>query len=232
MQDSPEFRELITSMFVEQGRRQKAEKLERYRRLNQFVKPGQILFVGSSLMEQFPIGELTMDISLPYVIYNRGVGGFTTAELAQVLDICIYDLKPAHIFINIGTNDLNGADYTLDGLIGRYESILNETKAHLPETKLHLMAYYPVNEAVGMKDSFMGEIFKYRTNQRIREANEAVKALAERMGGTFHDFNAGLTDTDGNLKEEITIEGMHMYADGYRIVLQNMIPFLETISPT
>lgn len=230
MQDSPELREFITSMFVEQSRRQKAEKLERYRRLNQFVKPGQILFVGSSLMEQFPIEELAMDLSLPYTIYNRGVGGFTTSELAQVLDVCVYDLKPEHIFINIGTNDLNGADYTLDGLIGRYESILNEITAHLPEAKLYLMAYYPVNEAVGLKDSFMSEIFKHRTNRRIREANEGVKALADRIGGTFHDFNAGLTDACGNLKEEITVEGMHMYADGYRIVLQNMIPLLKAIA--
>lgn len=229
MQDTPELREFITSMFVEQGRRQKVEKLERYRRLNKFVKPGQILFVGSSLMEQYPINELIMDLDLPYTIYNRGVGGFTTAELAEVLDVCVYDLKPAHIFINIGTNDLNGPDYTVEGLIERYEKILNEIKAHLPEAKLYLMAYYPVNEPVGLQDSFMGQIFKHRTNLRIQEANEAVKALAERIGGEYCDFNAGLVDADSNLKAEFTIEGMHMYADGYMTVLERMIPMLRSL---
>ena len=34
---------------------EKLEKLERYRRLNAFVRPYQILFAGSSLMEQIPV---------------------------------------------------------------------------------------------------------------------------------------------------------------------------------
>ena len=41
-------------------RREQQEKLERYRMLNRNVKKGQILFTGSSLMEQFPINELLM----------------------------------------------------------------------------------------------------------------------------------------------------------------------------
>lgn len=75
----------------------------------------------------------------------------------------------------------------------RYEDILNEIRAHLPQASLHLMAYYPVNEPVGLKSPFMGEV-RHRTNRRIQEANEAVKALAARVGGAYHDFNAGLTD--------------------------------------
>ena len=229
MQDSPELREFITSMFAEQARRDKAQKLERYRRLNKFVKPGQILFVGSSLMEQFPINELAMDLELPYTIYNRGVGGFTTAELAQVLDVCVFDLKPAHIFINIGTNDLNGPDYSPEALTARYEDILVQIKAQLPEAKLHLMAYYPVNEPVGLADPFMGQVFRQRNNQRVSEANAAVKALAEKLGAAYYDFNAGITDEDGNMKAEYTIEGMHMYGDGYRQVLEQMLPVLKEL---
>ncbi len=63
----------------------------------------------------------------------------------------------------------------------------------MPQASLHLMAYYPVNEPVGLKSPFMGEV-RHRTNRRIQEANEAVKALAARVGGAYHDFNAGLTD--------------------------------------
>lgn len=229
MEHTPELQQFIMSLFVEQGKREKQQKIERYRRLNKFVKPGQILFVGSSLMEQFPINELAMDLGLPYTIYNRGVGGFTTSELAEVLDVCVYAVQPKHIFINIGTNDLNGADYTVEGLIGRYENILNEIKSHLPESKLHLMAYYPVNEPMGLSDSFMGEVFKHRTNARIREANEAVKVLAEKIGGNFYDFNDGLTDETGNLIADYTAEGMHFYADGYMTVLERMILVLKEL---
>lgn len=229
MELTPEVQLMIRNIFMDRAKHEKKDKVERYRRLNKFVKPGQILFVGSSLMEQFPINELAMDLGLPYTIYNRGIGGFTTDELAEVLDVCVYDLKPSHIFINIGTNDLNGLDYTVEGLIGRYEGILNEIKAHLPEVKLHLMAYYPVNEPIGLSDPFMAGAFKQRTNARIREANEAVKALAEKVGGRYYDFNAGITDEDGNQKAEYTIEGMHMYGDGYMTVLERMLPVLKAI---
>lgn len=206
---------------------QKRDKVERYRRLNQFVKPGQILFVGSSLMEQFPVNELLMDLDLPLAVYNRGVGGFTTQELREVLPACVYDVKPAHIFINIGTNDLNGPEYTLSGLLERYEDILREIRAHLPEAKLTLLAYYPVNEEVGKKDPHMGEVFRFRTNARIREANAAVEKLAEKLGAAFLNVNAPITDETGNLKAEYTIEGMHMYGDGYMAVLKALLPALK-----
>ena len=65
---------------------EKQDKIERFKRLNQFVKPGQILFAGSSLMEQFPIYEFLQDFDLPLTIYNRGVGGYTTTELMENME--------------------------------------------------------------------------------------------------------------------------------------------------
>ena len=226
MEHTPELQEFIMSLFVEQAKREKQQKIERYRRLNRFVRPGQILFVGSSLMEQFPVNELTMDLELPYTIYNRGIGGFTTQELVQVLDVCVYDVKPSHIFINIGTNDLNDADYSVEALISRYEDILRQIRQNLPDAKLHLLAYYPVNEPVGLTDPFMGQMFRQRTNSKIAEANAAIRELAERTGANYYDFNDGITDDTGNLKAEYTVEGMHMYADGYMQVLKQMLPVL------
>ena len=89
------------------GNAGKIDRVMRFRYLNEFVKPGQILFAGSSLMEQFPIQEFIADFDLPLTIYNRGVGGFTTSEMLACMQDCVYALRPAYIFINIGTNDLN-----------------------------------------------------------------------------------------------------------------------------
>ena len=51
---------------------------------------------------------------------------------------------------------------------------------------------------------------------------------SEANGAVFIDANAGLCDADGNLKAEYTVEGMHMYANGYRAVLQNLLPTLRS----
>ena len=225
-----ENQEQIAVFFEEMMKRDKADKVERYRRLNKFVRSGQILFVGSSLMEQFPVNELLMDLQLPYTVYNRGIGGFTTTELMEVLDVCVYELNPAHVFINIGTNDLNGPEYSLSGLMERYEAILTAIKEHLPEVKLHLLAYYPMSEKAAAQNPMMADILQYRNNVRVSEANDAVKALAEKMGAEFLNCNGGITDDEGNMKPEYTIEGMHMYGDGYYHVLQSLLPTLKKIA--
>ena len=214
-------------LMMERFAAEKREKVERYRHLNMFVRPHQILFAGSSLMEQFPIYELLMDLQLPYTIYNRGIGGYTTQELLESMDVCIYDLQPDYIYLNIGTNDLNGPDYSQDEMIARYRSIVEGIYEHLPGVNLNLLAYYPVNPGAAPNQQ-MAEIFRWRTNDRIRSANAAVKKLAEEMGARFIDLNAGITDENGELKAEYTIDGMHMYGDGYVPVLKALLPYLPS----
>lgn len=220
----------IEKIFLERSRQEKQEKLARFRRLNRFVRKGQIVFAGSSLMEQFPIYEFLLDFRLPYTIYNRGVGGFTTTEFYDALEDCVFALEPAHLFVNIGTNDLNVPDYKREALLANYEKILRAIQNRLPQVKLYLLAYYPVNPAAATIP-YMQEVFRRRTNARIREASAGVQALAARYGAQFLDCNAGLTDANGDLKAEYTVEGMHMYADGYKPVLDALLPTLRSIAP-
>jgi len=224
-----EQRQLVGQALKGYMQHNKQDKVERFRHLNPFVKKGQIVFAGSSLMEQFPIYEFLLDEDLPYVIYNRGIGGYTTAEMKETLKECIYDLEPKYLFLNIGTNDLNGDDYKEEDLISNYRDILTDVKAHLPEVKIYMLAYYPVNSEVGMSNPMMKHTFECRTNERIHAASEAVKKLAEELGHTFIDVNEGLYDETGNLKKEFTIEGMHMYANGYKVVLDNLKPYLNDL---
>ena len=207
---------------------EKQIKLENYRRLNRFAKKGQILFVGSSLMEQFPVHELFMDFDLPLKVYNRGIGGYTTSELIDAMEVCVFDLAPRVICINIGTNDMNGEDYSLGGLIERYAFILKSIRARLPKTRVFALSYFPVNDSVA--DANMRRILAFRTNDRIREANEAVKGLAESLGIAYIDVNEGITDDAGRMKSEFTIEGMHMFADGYQEVLKALIRQIDFAS--
>ena len=145
----------IRSLFAARAEKEKQLKLERYRRLNRLVRPGQILLAGSSLMELFPAGELleSRGIRLPLAVYNRGISGFTTAELLENMDVCVCALQPSKIFINIGTNDLNGPDYAEEALIRNYRKILEGIREQLPGTKLYVMAYYPVCPAAARGSS-------------------------------------------------------------------------------
>lgn len=203
------------------------QKVDKYRILNESVKKGQILFTGSSLMEQFPINELMLDYDMDCVIYNRGIGGFTTDDMLANMEEQVFGTEPSKIFINIGTNDIGGPGYTLEKLMENYEKILIQIKERLLETEVYLMAYYPVNEADKIPEGEWGKhMFDTRNNENIKIANAAVEQLAKKMGYHYIDVSEGLCDERGMLKKEYTVEGVHMYANGYRVILQNMMRYL------
>jgi len=207
--------------------KEKNEKLKRYQVLNRYVKKGQILFVGSSLMEQFPIYEFIQNYDINATIYNRGIGGYTTFEMVKALDTMVYDLEPSKIFINIGTNDLNDKDCSIDELVKRYEEILNKIIQRLPHSVIYVMAYYPINSEHDFGNEFMKQVLMIRTNERIQAANKAIEQMSNRLGIRFIDVNQNLKDEKGNLKAEYSIDGMHMYACGYQSILEDLLKYIK-----
>ena len=205
----------------------KMDKLESFKVLNQYVKKGQILFTGSSLMEQFPIYEFIQNNGINEVIYNRGIGGYTTIDMLKVLDTMVFDLEPSKIFINIGTNDLNLPDFTKTSLIERYESILTQIKERLPLAKIYVMAYYPVNGEHDFGNEHMKEALRVRTNARIVEMNKEVEGMAQKLQVKYINVNRNLYDENKNLKKEYSIEGMHMYASGYHAILDELMVYVR-----
>ncbi len=213
--------------FKEFMHREQQDKLERYRILNRNVQKGEILFTGSSLMEQFPVNELLMTNGMNQVIYNRGIGGFTTTDMLEHMEEMVFGTEPSRIFINIGTNDIGSPDYRLEALLERYEEIITRIRERLPEAEITMMAYYPVNETDKLPEGEWGKTaFVTRTNENIAIANEAIEKLAAKKSCRFVNVNEGLTDERGKLKKEFTIEGIHMYANGYQVVLDNLKKYL------
>ena len=226
------FRELGAQMNA-RAEKEREQKVRNYRSLNTRAEKGQILFTGSSLMEQFPIAELALALKLDKKVYNRGIGGFTTEDFLREIDMVLFDLEPSVVFMNIGTNDFrewpDGRDWK-SSLLKNYEDILRHCKERLPNSKFYLMAYYPVNGE--LPDAEPGAVFmlKVRTNENLADVNQEIAKLATRYGYEFIDVNQGLTDENGNLKTEYTIEGVHMYSDAYCVVFDNLKKYLCTLT--
>lgn len=200
-------------------------KVEKFREANKSVKAGQIVFAGSSLMEMFPINKLLDEHGGETIIYNRGIGGFVSHELLEVLDVCVLDLKPSAVFINIGTNDLSDASIPVSRLMENYDKIISRIEAAVPGVKIYLMAYYPVNYEAAAED--MKECLKVRSNEKINAANAEVKKLAKKHGQRYIDINANLKDEFGRLKAEYTIEGLHINKDGYRAIYDDIMAYVK-----
>lgn len=231
MLTNPEFADLIsefTNKMIARSKQEQAEKAKNYKILNQSAYRGQILFTGSSLMEQFPICELAHNHGINKTIYNRGIGGYTTDDFLAEIDTVLFDLEPSKIFINIGTNDMNvrqdGKDWN-EHLLNNYEAILSQIKTRLPKTEVYMMAYYPVNATVADKE-IAAHMLQVRTNENLMKVNLQMKTLSEKFGYHFINANEGLYDKAGNLKAELTKEGVHMFANAYEIVFHNLKKYI------
>jgi lysophospholipase L1-like esterase len=209
-----------------------AEKKACYAMLNHYAKQGQIVFSGSSLMEFFPIGEMQSALKTDEVIYNRGIAGATTADLLDALDVCIFQLAPSKIFINIGSNDIGMAgsfETNFEKLLSNYSTVMDRIKDRLPECLVYVMAYYPVNSLAdfGLDARQKAEMFRTRTNANITKANDAVRSLAQQHGFRFIDVNSGLSDDEGNLKKEYSTDGVHLRPNAYEVILENMRKYIQ-----
>lgn len=203
----------------------KEMKIARYREANKSAVKGQVVFAGSSLMEMFPICKLQQEKGDDRMIYNRGVGGFLSGELLAVIDVCVTQLLPAKVFINIGTNDLSWSSIPICELMDRYDQILTAIEDAVPGVRIYLMAYYPVNEAAASPE--MRDCLKIRTNEKISAANEEVKKLAAKHGQRYIDVNDKLRDEQGRLRAEYTIEGMHINEAGYRAIYDDIMAYVR-----
>ena len=211
-------------------KRQQVYAVRNFRILNKRAVEGGILFTGSSLMEMFPICEMALSAGITKPIYNRGIGGTTTEDFLREIDAVLLDLKPSKVFINIGTNDMNSARYGenwMDRLINNYEEILRIAVDKIPDAEFYLMAYYPANLHLPWQTAESISWMVDRTPENLAECNRRVKTLAEKYGMNYIDVNRGLADENGEQKAEFAMDGVHMYANGYEIVFDQLRPYIE-----
>ena len=202
--------------------------VEKYRQLNKNAIKGETLFVGSSLMEHFPINEILMSRGISKVVYNRGISGYTIPELLESMDEQIFDLEPSVIFINIGTNDISHPEETAEVFEEDYRKVLLQIKERLPKAKVFMMAFYPVNQRVADRVTAWAEapLAAKLRHERLDKANGIVEKLAEEFGYRYINVNEGLFGDDGQTLEKYSIDGIHMWPSAYELIFDNMKKYI------
>jgi len=194
-----------------------------YKRLNQSAKKGAVVLAGSSLCEQFPVNELLMSRGETLTVYNRGISGDTIPGYHSRIADCVIDLAPGKLFINIGTNDMNGGASGAEEICKNYAALLDDIMAQLPHCEIFVLSYYPINPQVHALSGWQSG----RDNATIAAINSAVKAMAEGMGLKWIDVSTPLMDVNGDLRAELATDGVHMYPDAYEIVLDALLPYMR-----
>ena len=186
------------------------EKIQtKYRELNQVsVLEPDIIFIGDSIVEYYPLQELFGDAM---TIVNRGIRGYQTRLLLENLDAHLYGDAVDQIVLLIGTNDI-GKDIPINEALDNLERVIQSIARDYPLSQIKLLSILPVNEGEKYKQTVY-----IRTNEKIREWNQAYEALASAyVQVDFVSIYDSLTDTEGQLQSAYTTDGLHLSVAGYQ----------------
>ena len=186
------------------------EKIQtKYRELNQVsVLEPDIIFIGDSIVEYYPLQEL---LGTAKTIVNRGIRGYQTGLLLENLDAHLYGDAVDQIVLLIGTNDI-GKDVSMNETLDNLERVIQSIAREYPLSQIKLLSILPVNEGEKYKQTVY-----IRTNEKIREWNQAYEALASAyVQVDFVSIYDSLTDTEGQLQSAYTTDGLHLSVAGYQ----------------
>jgi len=181
--------------------------VERIKYFAQLKAPQKaIVFLGNSITEA---GEW-QEVLPGKTVINRGISGDNSFGVYARLD-ALLALKPAKVFLLVGINDLKRGT-PAEVILNNYKRIIEKIKMDAPETTLYLQSILPVAEAV------IPAIYAKINNEKIRDLNKGLKELASITQLTFIDlYNDVFISDDGQLKKELTTDGLHLKAAAYII---------------
>ncbi len=183
-------------------------KVKLFEELNKYVKPNGVVFIGDSITQDYNVYEFYPNLT----VYNRGIGGDTTLGLLKRLNCSVFDLNPSKVVLLIGTNDLELLNPTKEELISNIEKIIFEIKSFNEKIEIILLSILPVNK--NMSKITVGK----RNNEVIKNVNEGLSKLENvKFVNIFKSL-----EEDGLLKEEYSVEGLHINEKGYEVITKTL----------
>ena len=106
------------------GYKKGEDEMETYRELNSITEAGGVVLFGSNTFAALPVGELTQAFRITEPIYNRSVKDIRLSQIESYLKVCLYDLNPRKIFVNMGDVDIMDENVNVKDFISKYEWLL------------------------------------------------------------------------------------------------------------
>lgn len=162
-----------------------------------------VVMLGDSITEGFRAKELgglkVMNQGInsdPIRVPDGGEGGV----LSRVDKVKA--ARPAHVFLLIGINDFGGGK-PVDKAEADYRELVAELRKAVPDAKLHLQTLLPTRGRYA------------HLNASVTEMNKRLVGIAKDAGADLVDLFAVMADDKGELREEITGDGLHIRPNGY-----------------
>lgn len=182
------------------------------------------ILLGDSLSLWFPVQMLPSDRNW----LNQGISGETSEGLLKRLDL--FDkTQPEVIFVMIGINDLIRR-FSDETILTNQQQIVRYLRRVHPQAKIVVQSILPHGE---QKATWEGrDRLLSIPNSRIRELNQQLKAIAQEEDVSYLDLYPLFADAEGNLKMEMSSDGLHLNPQGYLVWRSALIVFNQLSLPS
>ncbi len=159
---------------------------------------GGVLFVGDSITQAAPLGELFPEIETR----NHGVSADETVGLFMRMSQILRH-RPEKLVLKIGTNDIGNRGRDITIIAENIQIFIRAIKAVLPETKIYNISILPREPVYADK---------------VHGANALIKKVAKEEGTTFIDIHSHFDTGDGELIPDFTEDGLHLNDKAYQVL--------------
>ena len=178
-----------------------------------------VVLVGDSITEGFSIPKFFPGRR----VLNRGISGDVIGNnmpaddprgLLQRLDDSIFDSAPSEAFLLIGINDLQNGR-SLEAMKEGYRQVLTRIRERMPLLRLHVQSLLPTSgKQAGL-------------NPKILEFNRWLKQTAPEFSCDYVDLHSLVENEQGELRSDVTSDGLHLNDDGYKIWSAKILDILH-----
>lgn len=174
--------------------------------------PGKprVVFLGDSITELWRVNEYFPDRDF----INRGISGQVASQMLGRMKADVMDLHPAAVVILAGTNDL-AREIPLTAIEDNYLMLADIATAS--KIKVIFASVLPVSDAHKNVDPSY-ERTPSHPPQFIYALNDWLRAFCVQRGYVFLDYYPALADSSGQLGEDLSDDGLHPNAKGYRVM--------------
>ncbi len=190
-------------------------ELKRYREADAALarpaaKENRVVFLGDSITDYWNLANYFP--GKPYI--NRGVDGQTTPEMLVRFRQDVIDLHPKVLVVLAGTNDIAGVTGPArnEEIEGNYVSMAELGRVH------HIRVIFASLLPAHNYTQEAKESFALRPRERILGLNAWLRDYCAANGLVYLDYFSALVDDQGMLRRDLSDDGLHPNAAGYKIM--------------
>lgn len=177
------------------------------------------ILVGDSLSMWFPASGLPGG----QLWLNQGISGENSTQILNRLS-ALNVTRPDTIYVMAGTNDLRqGASDQV--ILDNIREMVSQLRQNHPQAQIVMQSILPTRLSDLKSDS---ELVARFHSSRISKLNQQIAAIAKQAGAGYLNLNALFADSQGQMRQDLTTDGIHLSRRGYE-VWQDALHYAESV---